>query len=58
MLQRQTPAQADRLAKLLERGAYQVTEREARADWTGQTQNAKFQGAAQADRLTFGRKGL
>lgn len=50
--------QSEHLAKLLERGAYQVTEREARADWTGQTPRAKFEGAAQADRLTFGRKGL
>lgn len=57
MLQRQTPAQADRLAKLLERGAYN-DDRAVRADWTGETQAAKFQGAAQADRLTFGRKGL
>lgn len=56
MLQRQSPPQADRLAKLLERGAYS-DDRAVRADWTGETQAAKFQGAAQADRLTFGRKG-
>jgi len=56
-MQRQSTSQAERLAKLLERGAYQVSEAEARADWTGETQAAKFQGASNNDRaFTFGRK--
>lgn len=56
MLTRQDNSQAARLARLLERGAYTVSEAEARADWTGETSQAKFQGAAQSDRAPFGRK--
>ena len=53
MLSRQTLSQSQRLSALLERGAYTVSEAEARADWTGETAQAKFQGAAQADRVSL-----
>lgn len=55
MLNRQETSQAQRLAKLLERGAYRVSEEEARRDWQGETSQAKYQGAAQSDRAPIAR---